>query len=699
MFASAADVMLDVADLLRPPRRISPSEAASRYLATERGPWSAELVPMWHEPLDLLASREYRGIVVAGPARTGKTLALVHGAVAYNIICAPADMLIVSMSQDSARDLSRSEVDRVIRHSPELAARLSSRAVDDNVFDKHYRSGVMLKIGWPVVSQLAARTYQLVMITDYDRPENRDNVDGEGPLWDLALKRTETFMSAGKLLAESSPGEDILVPDWRAATAHEAPPARGILALYNRGTRARWYWSCKHCGAAFEASPGIDLFGLPGFDDLVKLVTKVDLQELVGQYARIACRHCGGLHEQQDRLELNRTGRWLHEGEQLVDGAVTGTRRRTPIASYWLGGVAAVFQRWDSLLYRYLSAVQSYARLGDESQLRTVSNTDLGIPYLPRSLVKRRTGAQLLARAESWTQGTVPAGVRFLTSAVDVQGHAFVVQTMGWGAQLESWLIDRFSITSSKRPEGERFAALDPAAYLEDWQMLREQLIGRTYPLEANPEKRLPIMAIACDSGGKEGVTARAYDFWRGLRRDGHGNALVLIKGTSRKDAPRAERTFPDSTGRRDRPGGGRGDVPVWILNVDLLKDAVANDLLRDDRGPGYVHLPTWIDPTVLDELTAEVRTPKGWMRPGGVPNEAFDLSVYNRAVVILLGGEKIDWDRPPEWAVPPDAAPAESDPQDPQPPLPRSPGLAWAMSPAAPGPGSRSNWVTAWRK
>jgi phage terminase large subunit GpA-like protein len=119
--------MTEVAELLRAPRRTSPSEAAARYLCNERGAWSLELTPMMREPLDQLASRDYRGVVFVGPARTGKTFALVHGAIAYSAMCAPGDALIVQTSQDAARDFSRTEIDRVIRHSPELAARLSPR--------------------------------------------------------------------------------------------------------------------------------------------------------------------------------------------------------------------------------------------------------------------------------------------------------------------------------------------------------------------------------------------------------------------------------------------------------------------------------------------------------------------------------------------------------------------------------------------
>lgn len=245
----------------------------------------------------------------------------------------------------------------------------------------------------------------------------------------------------------------------------------------------------------------------------------------------------------------------------------------------------------------------------------------------------------------------MPSEVRFLTAAADVQGSRFVVQIHGWGKQLESWLIDRFNLSASKRQEGSRFAAIDPAAFLEDWDVLSEALVGRTYPLALYPNQTMGIRFALCDSGGREGVSTNAYSWWRGLRRKGHGKRIKLLKGTGNPNTPRFKKTYPDSTERRDRKQGGKGDVPVYLLNVNVLKDTVANDLARDQLGPGYVHLPNWLDDSVFDELTSEVRTAKGWIRPGGVRNEAFDLAVYNRACAIIVGGEKIDWKRPPAWA------------------------------------------------
>jgi phage terminase large subunit GpA-like protein len=667
--ASARDISHRTAELIRPPRRIRPSEAASRYLRNDKGAWDPSLTPEMIEPLDLLASREYTGIVFVGPARSGKTFGLILAGAAYITTCAPGDSLIVQMSQDSARDFSRMDLDRSIRHSPELLQRLSPRARDDNTFDKFFRSGIVLKIGWPAVTQLSSKTLRYVMITDYDRPENRDNVDGEGPLWDLGAKRTETYMSRGKMLAESSPGGEYTDPQWRASTPHEAPPALGILSLYNRGTRARLYWPCKHCGEYFEAQPGLGCFRLPAFEELEDMVLKRDLMGMADEYARVVCPACGGLHELSDRPAMKARCRWVHEGQKVgSDGIVTGERRRSQIASFWEGGVAAAYQRWDSVLLKYFQALRTYVQTRDENPLKTTTNTDLAAPYLPRAIANRRGVEQLIERAkgEEWTRQTVPQEARFLTAAVDVQGNRFCVLVIGWGEGLESWVVDRFAITSSKRAEGERFAALDPASYLEDWDVLSDQVIAREYPIEGAPDQKLSVLVTYCDSGGRAGVTEKAYDFWRKVRAQKLGKRFRLVKGSGLLNAPRVQEVWPDSRGRSDRKAKARGDVPVLMLNVNVLKDGITGDLAREEPGPGFVHLPAWLERDYFDELTVENRTAKGWVKPAGARNEAFDLHVYNRAACIALGAEKIVWQKPPPWARRIELAPAvEAKPEE----------------------------------
>ena len=648
-FREARSVSKATAVRFRAPRRVRPSEAAASVLRTEKGPWRPELTPYLLEPLDQLGSREYRSVIFVGPARTGKTMTLILGGIAYVVTCAPGDMLVVQMSQDAARDFSRMDLDRAIRHSPELLSRLSPRARDDNTYDKFFRSGIALKLGWPAVSQLSSKTLQYVFLTDYDRPENAQNVDGEGPLFDLASKRTETYMSRGKTVAESSPGEDYTDAKY-VRKGNEAPPARGILSLYNSGTRARWHWPCQHCGELFEAAPGLSCFVMPEFDELVELVKRSDIMSLADQFAHVMCSHCGASHDPNQRSEMNAGGRWLHEGESLVGGNVVGTRRRSNSASYWIGGVAAAYQTWPSIVHAYLTAVLTYARTGDEGPLKRTTNTDQGAAYLPRSAVARRGADHLMQRLEAWVRGTCPAGVRFITAAVDVQAHKFRVNFIGWGEGLQSWLLDRVEISRSKRPEGDGFAGVEPGAYVEDWLILIDEVLERQFKVEGTDELLKPLIT-GCDSGGREGVTVNAYEFWRRLRGKGLQQRFRLVKGVGNLNAPRVAEAWPDAKGKQR--GAGRGDVPVLMLNVNLIKDGVYGDLSREVPGPGYVRLPDWVPEDYFDEITSEIRTPKGWEKDAShQANEDFDLHAYNRAMVVVLRAESIDWTKPPEWAM-----------------------------------------------
>lgn len=648
-FRTANSVRAATAVRVRAPRRVKPSEAAAAVLRTEKGPWRPELTPYLLEPLDQLGSREYRSVIFVGPARTGKTMTLILGGIAYVVTCAPGDMLVVQMSQDAARDFSRMDLDRAIRHSPELSSRLSPRARDDNTYDKFFRSGIALKLGWPAVSQLSSKTLQYVFLTDYDRPENAQNVDGEGPLFDLASKRTETYMSRGKTVAESSPGEDYTDAKY-VRRGNEAPPARGILSLYNSGTRARWHWPCQHCGELFEAAPGLSCFAMPEFDELVELVKRSDLMSLADQYSKVMCPHCGAGHEPTHRTAMNAGGRWLHEGESIVDGKVVGDRRRSNSASYWIGGVAAAYQTWPSIVHAYLAAVLTYVRTGDEGPLKKTTNTDQGAAYLPRAAAARRGADHLMQRLEPWERGAAPAGVRYVTSSVDVQGHKFRANFFGWGVGLESWLLDRVELTRSRRQEGDGFAGVEPGAYVEDWDILIDEVMAREFTVEGTGEKLKPLVT-GCDSGGREGVTVNAYEFWRRLKAKGLDKRFRLVKGVGNINAPRVAEAWPDAKGKQR--GAGRGDVPVLMLNVNLIKDGVHGDLTREVPGPGYVHLPDWVSEDYFDEITSEIRTPKGWEKDEShQANEDFDLHAYNRAMCIWIRAESIDWAKPPEWAM-----------------------------------------------
>lgn len=650
--STASTLKKDTGQLLQAPRRMPVAEAVEKFMRvpTSGGnsvPWDPLVAPYVIEPMNCLASRKYDAVVFVGPARTGKTNGLIDGWIVYNVVCDPSDMLLVQMTKDKAQEHSKKRLARTFRCSPEVKKCLSPRNNDNNVHDKYFLSGAFLKIGWPSVNVMSSSDFKCVALTDYDRfPED---IDGEGDGYSLASKRTTTFMSSGMTLVETSPGRDITDVKWRRRTPHEAPPATGAMSLYNRGDRRRWYWPCPHCGEHFQPN-GDAVAGYRGIEDPVQ----------ASESAYIECPHCAGKITADQKRTLNSRGIWLRDGETITkEGVRGGEPRRSRIASFWMEGPAAAYQTLTQLVYKLLTAEQDYETTGSEETLKAVINTDWGQPYLPRSAMDQRRGDELMARAEVMEKRFVPPDVRFLVAAVDVQGgkkRRFVVQIVGYGQHGERWVIDRYNIKTSVRcDEHGEAMPVDPGGYIEDWDLLVTDVLNKEYRLMSDPTRTMPVMCMAVDSGGEDGVTDNAYKFWRQCKRDGLRKRVYLFKGDSTSRGKIITRSYPDNTNRSDRKASARGDVPLYFLQTDQLKDRVHNALRRDTPGPNFIHFPDWLGEWFYDELTYEERDSNGkWRKPGKGANEALDLMCYCHALVLLRGYERIkDWSNPPAWAKP----------------------------------------------
>lgn len=642
-----------------PPNRVRVSQGVASNLFIKvpggaSGYYDPTLTPYMVEPTDMLGSRRHSAVCFVGPARTGKSVSLITGWFAHALVNDPGDMAIFQMTQDKAREFVRSDIDRALRNSPTLRAMKTANTRDDNTHDKWFRNGMLLKIAWPTVSNMSSSTYRYVAGTDYDRWP--DNIDGEGDGFTLMAKRTTTFLSRGMVAVESSPGRPITDPTWVAGTPHEAPPVEGILGIYNRSDRRRQYWKCPHCREWFQAAPGLGLFGLPDDDTLLADVRTLNIDRFAKQYARVICPTSGCVIYPHERDHMNQTGRWLADGLAL-DGAdrVHGTPRTSTIAGYWMGGVAAAYTTWEMLVRKHLQALLDYELTGSELSLQTTANTDQGVPYMSRHL---REAARSAGRGDV-TDPTLhrffaPDWVRFIVATVDVQGGQnarFVVQIMGVGEHLEQCLIDRYSITESERegPDG-RKAPIDPARHAEDWDVLTKRVLNATYRTH-HPEREMRVHRMTYDTGGEDGVTDKAYAYYRRLRaaRDGSHMRVRPLKGKGGADRV-------DWVIRETMVGGkqGAGDVPLLSYDPDKIKDMVQNGLTRAESGPGYYHWPDWVAQSFFDELRAEVRLPNGKWSQIKPRNESFDLCVQTRVACIDLGCEKMGfWDHPPAWAQP----------------------------------------------
>lgn len=652
---------------LMPPERLTVAEAAEKYRYLNNagsfvGQWSNAETPYLVEPMEVLTARDKEAAVLVAPAQSGKT-SVIENFWLYSEVCDPSDFIVYQTAQDTARDFSHRRIDRMHRDSPELGKRLRAGANNDNTYDKFYSSGAIGSLSWPSINQLSGKSIPRVCLTDLDRMPL--DVDGEGSPFDLGRKRTTTFGSFAMTFAESSPGHLPTEPQWmaRGDFPHEAPPCPGILSLYNRGDRRRWYWPCPECGEYFEGSFSLLIFN-PDDEDISKAAADVVMR----------CPANGCAIEPKHKHAMNQFGVWLKEGEKIDrDRNITGTGVRSKIASFWLKGTAARFVTWQTLVERYLLAVREFERNADATALKATVNTDQGEPYFPYTPGSVRTPEALKNAAieiPKDEERKVPEGVRFLIATIDVQKGKFISQVFGISPDSEMdlfdiHLIDRFDIRKSNRhdEDGERYP-LAPAAYQEDWDLITEQIIEKEYEL-VDGSGFMSIKLVLCDSGGRAGVTTKAYQYWRQLKAEGKANRFQLVKGSNNLGAPLQVLTYPDSD-RKDRTAGARGEIPVLMLNVNALKDQLDGMLERNmlelsdikpeveshkSRG-GRLYIPKYMPNDVFVELTVESKDKKGrWINPASKRNEAWDLGTYCLGGLAYMRVHRFDWNRAPDWA------------------------------------------------
>jgi phage terminase large subunit GpA-like protein len=658
---------LQAAEGVRPPERLTVSQAAEKYRYINNkgsyvGQWKNSTTPYLIEPQNILQDLRYSGMIFVGPAQCGKTEIYLNWHT-FTVRVDPADLTLVQTSQSTAADFSKRRVDRLHRDSPEVGSRLIHGRNYDNTFDKRYRSGSMVTLSWPSINELSGRPIPRMFLTDYDRMDQ--DVDKNGSPYDLAAARTTTFGRHGMTAAESSPSFPVSDPRWTPSSRHEAPPTEGILALYNRGDRRRWYWPCASCGHWFE--PDFKLMKWPESKDLLECA----------EAAWLECPHCQahyvhGGNELPGKHDMNRRGAWVRDGETITpDGEITGVPMRSQIGSFWLKGPAATFKNWTTLVLKYLQAEQEFRQTGSEDALKATVNVDQGSPYLPKSAESDRLPEVLKNRARDFGHKTVPPGVRFLIAAVDVQKNRFEVQVHGIGQGGDVWVIDRFALRYSRRPDEDREGQVHfvrPFTYKEDWRILLDEVIAKTYPLGDGSGRHMAVKATISDSGGQDEGTANAYEFYRWLKNGpneedldkedwpawapGLHGRFQLYKG--RKIGPRVQISYPDSQ-RKDRHAGARGEIPILLVNANSVKNQIDSMLEREGEFTGRVNFASWLEINFYKELCVEVKNHKGeWENPKKFRNESWDLLVMTQAMLIEtkhVGIERIDWSDPPGYA------------------------------------------------
>lgn len=357
------------------------------------------------------------------------------------------------------------------------------------------------------------------------------------------------------------------------------------------------------------------------------------------------CVKCGGKIPEQYKQQMLNAGEWIAE---FPDRGVVGFHLNA-LYSPWRENWAALAQEWAEANHEK-----------NPEKLKAFVNLRLGETWEEQG--DQVEAIALKARLEAYA-AEVPDGVGLLTAAVDVQNDRLECVVKGWGAGEESWLIAYQQIFGD--PGAEPVWNECDSFLLSAWET-------------ANGHK-LRASATMIDSGGQHTDSVYKFVAARQARR------IFALKGSSESGK---EIVGKFSTNNRYR-------VKLFTIGTDTAKDRIFARLKVPAPGPGFMHLPNFIEDEYLAQLTAEKAVRRYKKGAGTVReyiktrarNEALDLEVYNLAALYVLGQQAVR--KLGELA-----AKLKEPPGDEPPPSSSAPGSE------APRPQRQrgSNWVQGWR-
>ncbi len=627
---------------LEPVQRMAPDVWAERHRKlVDRGrpvPWSFERGPYLRRPLQACGSGAYDGVVIVGPAQSGKS-ETANNFFGWQAETDPGSVVWLQTDRDLAKDYSETKLAPLIEHSGSLADKL----LRDTVLQKGF-VGFDLWMAWPVKSQLQMRSARYTVADDADRIPSR--VQDAGHWRPMLEARRNAFEGKSLHIEISSP---------------EAGEGAGIAAQYQLGTQEQFHVPCPHCGEYFA----------PNFRDQARF-DKDGTPEQAAASVVVVCPVNGCIIEPRHQADMRAGGVWAGPDQRVTPaGELVGEARPSSIASFWIDGLVA-FTTWPTIAKRWLTAELALRDRQEELELRSFHNTTLGRNYSAQDQGRPRIEADdLEARRADHVMGEVPDGVRMLVASVDVQANRFACLVEGEGDNGRKWMVDRFDIL---HPDADGRQRLRPDTHPEHWQVLLWGLMQRTYPSAGESSLVWPIFNTAIDTGGRDGVAENAYRFWHMARAAGvRDESITLVKGATVISAPL--HPAPTFVERNKRGKPNKRGAKLFVINVHRLKNILDARLRRPDPGPGYYALPADVPGEVLKELSAEQKNDAGmWeKRERRAANESWDLAVYADFAFKRHANGRPDCRWLPAWARPFELQDGAGD-GPPQPPAPAAP-------------------------
>lgn len=578
---------------LTPDKSLSVSEWADtyRYLdsvnAAESGKYRTSRTPYLRSIMDALSVHSpYTEIIFKKGAQIGASEAAVNF-MGYVADNSPGSLLYVMPSIDSAKEFSKLRVDPLVENTPVIKGKVKEARSRDS------GNTTLLKEFpggfWALTganSGVGLRSKPIRFLVTDEISAYPSSIDGEGDPYRLAVARTRTYGSRKKIFVPSTPTVE---GDCR------------ISNLYEQTDQRRYFLPCPHCGhmqyLKWERIRWTD-------DD--------------PSTAHYVCESCEARIENHEKTEMMERGEWRSTMPENISMHRIGfhlSALYSPVGWY----------SWAEAVSDFLEAKRS----NDVAKLQSFINTVLGEAWVDRT--DAPDWQQIYMRREQYQIGVVPAPCLILTGAADIQKDRIEVEVKGWTRSLESYSVEHIVLIGDTLQE-------------DVWRKL-DELLYRTWPHELGVS--LGVRGWGIDSG----YISHAVYLWS--RK--HPSDKVYVLDGMPSDIPIGLPKLTDINykGKRISNGARR-----WPIGTNALKREIYSRLkmgLTEDAEypPYYMHYPEY-PPEFFKQLAAESfgakskHGKKQWSKHYE-RNEALDLAVYNRAVALILGIDRLsddDWQR-----------------------------------------------------
>jgi phage terminase large subunit GpA-like protein len=543
--------------------------------AAEPGPWRTSRTPYLREIMDALSVHHpATDICFMAASQIGKTEVLLNW-IGYVVDHAPAPMLVVQPTVDTAEKYSKQRIAPMIELSSRLREKIPpsrSRDSGNTTLVKDFPGGMLVMTGSNAASSLASMPIKDLALDETDRYPS--DVEEEGDPISLSEQRTVTFPRAKRYKA-STPG--------RKESSH-------IAKEYDASTQAQYWVACPHC-AELQVLQFEHLVWEKGVDDAGQKIHKPET-------AVYMCQCCGEAIEERFKTWMiapENGAEWRH---RLPERKRLGYHINALYSPIGLG------LSWPAIAAKWLIACR------DRAKLQPFINLQKGEPYEDHA--DRVKGVDLKLRAEQWPLRTLLDGILVLTVGVDVQKDRIALTMVGWGENERSAVIDSLEISGS--PEQSAV-----------WEALTEY---RNRPVRNRYGVDLRVSMTAIDTGY---ATHRVYNYVRQHRHD----RVIAVKGAKIANRPILSRPTKQDVKNAKGDVQPKG-VLLWMVGTDTVKNALFARLEGDlelEINSRMVRFPAGLPDEYYEQLTAEVFDERGgrWVKIRQ-RNEALDTWVYSYA-------------------------------------------------------------------